>query len=105
MTRSPFLILAQLSLAVSSLSAVTWILLNPSDPPDDPRLWVGVLTFLWHFLVCPAVYLITVVGAIAQRRKHPARRTVGVATLALLLPTIGQLLAYAVWGTRRGLLG
>lgn len=40
----------------------------------------------------PIAFLIAVLGGVTQRQKHPAWRTTGVATLALLLPFIGQLL-------------
>lgn len=105
MRGSPFLTLAYGNLGVSILSALAWILANPSDPHDDPRLWVGILTVVWHFVLGPIAFLIAVVGGLAQRRKHPAWRTTGVATLALLLPFIGQVLAYVLWGSGRGLLG
>jgi hypothetical protein len=103
--RSPFLVLAYVSLAVSTLSSLTWILVNPFDPHDDPRLWVGILTFLWHFMLSPIAFLIAVVGGVSQRKKHPAWRTTGVATLALLIPFIGQILAYTLWGSDRGPFG
>ena len=105
MQRSPFLTLAYGNLGVSILSALAWILANPSDPHDDPRLWVGILTVVWHFVLSPIAFLIAVAGGLAQRRKHPAWRTTGVATLALLLPFMGQVLAYTLWGSGRGPLG
>jgi len=94
--------LTQASLTLSGAAALAWILATPSDPHDDPRLWVGFLTFIWHFLLSPIVNFGLLIGAAILRRKFPMRAIALGATASLLLPFLGQLVGGLLWGSGHG---
>ena len=94
--------LTQASLALSGAAALTWILATPSDPHDDPRLWVGLLTFIWHFLLGPIVNFGLLVGASLLRKKFAMRAIAFGATVSLFLPFLGQVIGELIWGSGQG---
>jgi len=94
--------LTQASLALSGAAALTWILATPSDPHDDPRLWVGLLTFIWHFLLGPIVNFGLLVGASLVRKKFNMRAVAFGATASLFLPFLGQVIGGLLWASGQG---
>lgn len=92
----------QASLTLSGAAALTWFLASPADPHDDPRLWVGLLTFLWHFLLSPVVNFALLVGASLLRKKYQMGTIALRAVASLFLPFVGQIIGGAVWGAWGG---
>ena len=97
--------LTQASLAISGAAALAWILASPSDPHDDPRLWVGFLTFIWHFLLGPIVNFGLLLGASFLRKKFRMQTIALGATASLFLPFLGQAVGGVLWGSGQGPLG
>jgi peptidoglycan/LPS O-acetylase OafA/YrhL len=94
--------LTQASLALSGAAALTWILATPSDPHDDPYLWVGLLTFIWHFLLGPIVNFGLLVGASLVRKKFSMRAVAFGAAASLFVPFLGQLIGGLLWASGQG---
>jgi len=94
--------LTQISLMVSSAAALTWFLASPSDPHDDPRFWVGFLTFVWHFLLSPIVNFGLLVTASILRKRFQMRTIALGAVVSLFLPFMGQIIGGIVWGAEGG---
>ena len=94
--------LTKVSLALSAASAVTWILVTPADPPDYPSLWVGLSTYLWHFLLSPVVNLGLLATAAFLGRKRRMNRIALGAMISLFLPFLGQIAGAALWASGQG---
>ena len=81
---------------------MAWILATPSDPHDDPRLWVGLLTFIWHFLLGPIINLGLLVVASFVRKKFNMRAVALGAAASLFLPFLGQVIGGVLWASGHG---
>jgi hypothetical protein len=91
--------LALLAVILSAISAAVFQLAQPDDPLHDPRLWVGFFAVLWPIVLAPLTFLVLVILSLLEKSRAISQRgaTIGISTLALVLPWVPFTVATKPW--------
>ena len=91
--------LALLAVVLSSISVGALHLAGPEEPLEDPRLWIGFFVVLWPIVLAPLTFLALVILTLLEKNRGTSQRvvTIGICTLALLLPWAPFLVATKPW--------
>jgi len=81
------------------VSAGVFELVQPPDPHDDPRLWVGLFAFVWPILLNPLFFVIVVIWLAVEKNQRLTYRlvTLTIAAGALVTPFIPAVVVAKPW--------
>ena len=90
---------ALLAAVVSSVSAAVFQFARPDDPLHDSRLWVVFFAALWPIVLAPLTFLILVILSLLEKNRRILQRsvTIGICTIALVLPWAPFVVATKPW--------